>query len=155
MRYHISHGDGALGAAETPPSQLAQLVSQLNRFTTPEAATAGSASYRIATSPFAAGNEVTMPIAIHAVILYQRAAADSYSQFHDRGSLQRLEFANQWFSTPVASVQANMIEVTNVIGALADSLGLPRPSKGGSTGDTKTILLVAAGVGLAVWLFSR
>jgi hypothetical protein len=99
----------------------------------------------------AAGNLAS--VAPIAVVIYQRAATDSYNQYGDRGSAQQIEKANEGFANPVGFVSTNMAEVTGMVAALADSLGLP--SSGGSGSGMSRTLLIVGGIALAAWVLSR
>lgn len=132
---------------------VAALVGQLNRFAPP----AAPVEHQVlkAALPLATGN-VTMDVALPAVVLYQRRATAAYQQFQDAGSLAVLEQANQAFTSPVAFVTANLANVTNTIASYGDSVGLAPAASGASGGGVDvTQLAVLAGVGLAVWWMMR
>lgn len=139
-----------LGASDvmTPVDPVAVLISQVNRFTGPKA----PAEYRVAPGPFQLASGNLGKVAPVAVVLYQRAATDSYNQYGDRGSALQIEKANKGFADPAGFVSTNMSEVTGLIANLADSIGLPE-SDGGS-GMTRTLLIIG-GVALAAWMLSR
>lgn len=140
---------GAFGDVTAQQDPVATLIGQVNRF----AGAATPVTYRVAETPYgvASGNLIT--VAPVAVVLYQRAATDSYNQYGDRGSAQQIEKANAGFADPTGFVSTNMAEVTGVIASFADSLGLPGPSGGGS--DVSRTLLIVGGIALAVWMLSR
>ena len=141
---------GALGdtAPAAPQDPIITLIGQVNRFT----GSAPPLSYKVADAPFglATGNlPIVAPVA---VVLYQRAATDSYNQYGDRGSEQQIDKANAGFADPVGFVSTSMAEVTGLIAALADSLGLPAA---GGADVSRTTLLIIGGIALAAWMLSR
>lgn len=138
-------GDTTLPVAPDPVSVL---VGQVNRFTGP----AAPASYRIADVPFPVASGNLALVAPSAVVLYQRAAADSFNQFGDAGSAAQIAKANQGFADPVGFVTKNMQEVTSLISALADSLSL---ASTGAGEDTSRMLLIVGAFVAAAWLLSR
>src|SRR5262245_41666920 len=133
---------GALGDVVGPGMDLAD---QVNRF-----GPAAPEAYQFVSTPFPRSPTVSLGLATAALTIYQRRAADAYAHFHDQGSLQAIEKANTGFADPVAFVTNNVAEVTTVLHAFADSLGLPAagdaaPDSGGLS--TGTLLLAA----LVVW----
>lgn len=141
----------ALGDTAAPnpaPDPVTALIAQVNRFTGAGAPTA----YRVADAPFGVATGNLAIVAPVAVVIYQRAATDSYNQFGDRGSAQQIDKANTGLADPVGFVSTNMAEVTSVIAALADSLGLS--STPGAAGVSRTFLIIG-GIAIAAWLLSR
>jgi hypothetical protein len=140
---------GDTGAAAQDP--VLTLIGQVNRFT----GSSAPAAYRMAETPFglATGNLVT--VAPVAVVIYQRAATDSYNQYGDRGSAQQIEKANTAFADPTGFVSTNMAEVTNMIASLADSLGLPAANGESNVPDMTRAALIVGGIALVAWMLSR
>ncbi len=143
-------GDVALPA---PTSPWGVLAAQVNRF-----GVDAPAGYQFVTQayPLATGNP-DLGLATTAATIYQRRAADAYSQFHDAGSLVAITRANQALADPLGFVTANLSEVTTTIRAFADALGIaPAPSDaaGSATigGLEPTTLYWIAGIGLALWI---
>lgn len=143
--------------APPPPDPVSQLAAQVNRFAGPSVPQA----YRFMDQPIqvATGN-LSADLALHAVLIYQRRATDAYTQFHDTGSEQAINLANQGLADPVAFTSTRIANLTTVIGTFADSLGLPPAAQPGSDGsgggdDNLTQFLVIAGVGLALWWMLR
>src|SRR5260370_315011 len=91
-----------------------------------------------------------------AVLIYQRRATDGFAKFHDMGSEAAIAKANQGLADPVSFVSANLPEVTSVIAAFADSLGLPAADGGFLMFglDATALLLIAAG-GFGLWYMTR
>lgn len=142
-----------MGDIATGDAGVAALVRQLNRFAPPVA----PAAHQVlkAALPLATGN-VTMEVALPAVVLYQRRATAAYEQYEDAGSLAVLEQANQAFTNPVAFVTANLANVTNTIASYGDSLGLEAAAGADtSSGVNVTQLAVLAGIGLLAWWMMR
>lgn len=152
-RHALFRAARARGAAfgDTAPSDpVAALIGQVNRFTGPGV----TAAYRVAETPFTVATGNLALIAPVAVVLYQRAATDSYNQSGDRGSAQQIDKANAGFADPTGFVSTNMAEVTNMIASLADSLGLA-DADGGQGADMTRAALIVAGIAFVAWMLSR
>jgi len=133
-----------------PPvaSPVAQLAAQVNRF-----GPGAPAQYQYAPAPFPLSSTLEPGLAMAALLIYLRRSTDAYAQFHDSGTATEIDAANAGFADPVGFISTRVGPVTAVIGAFADSLGLPGPS-GASSADTTTdttgMLILAAGV-LGLW----
>lgn len=147
----------ARGMGDTAPTMtpVEALIHQVNRF-----GPTAPAQYRFADRafPVVASGKIAPDVAMAALLIYQRRAADAYNQFHDAGSEAAISRANQGFADPVAFVTGNLADVTTAITGFADSLGFPpatSPGQGGGGGfSTQTILMVAGGAVL-LWLVTR
>jgi hypothetical protein len=138
---------GDLSSATDPVSAL---IAQINRFT----GAAAPISYRVADVPYPVASGNLALVAPVAVVLYQRAATDSFNQFGDAGSAAQIAKANQGFADPSGFVGKNMAEVTALITALASSLSLP--SADGALGnDASRMIFIVGAALLATWLLSR
>ncbi len=140
-------------APATPVGPWGALAAQVNRF-----GAGAPAGYVFASQVYPVASGIPDPgLAVTAATIFQRRAADAYNQFADAGSAAAIARANQGLADPLGFVTANLAEVTSVIGAFADSLGIP-PAAGaaGATPGTiagvdTTTLLWIAGIGLALW----
>jgi hypothetical protein len=146
---YLSTAHGSLGccglgdAAPAPTDPVAILSSQVNRF-----GTSAPSGYQYVTTPFLASGTVPLDLATVAITIYLRRATDSYNQFHDAGSAAAIVAANAGFASPVDFVTMRLADVTQTIGAFADSLGLPPAG-----GDAGGVPIWVIGVGLvAAWL---
>jgi hypothetical protein len=136
---------------DTPATDpVSALIVQINRFTGPSA----PASYRVADAPYQVASGNLALVAPLAVVLYQRAATDSFNQFGDAGSAAQIAKANQGFADPVGFVTKNMQEVATLIAALANSLALSTSSTDASDDPSRMLLIVGA-ILVAAWVFSR
>jgi len=146
-RYAVARGMGD----SVPPgaTSFADLAAQVNRFG-PDA----PAEHRLVLTPFLATGTLDSGLALTAITIYQRRATAAYDQFGDRGSALEIERANEGFANPVVWVTTHLAEVTQAIAGYADSLGLPGGAAG-SGGLSTTMLLLLAGVGLAIWFVGR
>ncbi len=127
---------------------VAELTAQVNRF-----GVAAPAGLQFVQQPVPLATGISQGLALAAVAIYQRRAADAFSQFHDAGSAAMLTAANVAFADPVSFVTANLADVTRTIAGYADSVGLPSADGSPSTisgVDMQTVLIVA-GLGLAAW----
>lgn len=133
---------------DTQPPTVGQLVAQINRF-----GPSAPPAYRLGINgiPFdPATVQVTLPLAVAAVSVYQRAAAEAYSRFGDAASLDRLNLANQGFSDPVMFVNSHLADVIATIAGYGDSVGIKAADGTLTQGifaglSTSTVLLLAAG----------
>jgi len=142
-----------MGDDTVPSTPLAALASQVNRF-----GASAPAPYRFAGKTFSTSATMLEPdLALVAVTIYQRRAADSYAQFHDAGSEAEIAKANLAFANPVSFVSTNMGQVTQAIGSFADSLGLPSASSdaGSLTAVAGGTLMMIAGLAIAFWVVTR
>lgn len=142
----VARGFGDVAAPAGDPVSV--LIGQINRFT----GSGAPASYRVADAPYPVASGNLSLIAPVAVVLYQRAATDSFNQFGDSGSAAQIAKANQGFADPPGFVTKNMAEVTTLITALANSLSLP--ASDGSDDSTRMIFIIGAAL-VAAWLLSR
>lgn len=140
-------GDATILAADP----LSVLIGQVNRFT----GSAAPASYRVADAPYPVASGNLGLVAPVAVVLYQRAATDSFNQFGDAGSAAQIAKANGGFSDPAAFVTKNMTEVISLITALANSLSLPSADGFGLGDDASRMIFIVGAALLAAWLLSR
>jgi len=126
---------------------VAALAAQVNRF-----GAQAPSGYQFVTTPIVATGNLDVGLATVALAIYQRRATDAYNQFHDQGSAQAIQVANQALGDPVSYVGAHMADVTQIIQAFGDSLGIP-PAAGDATsgGPSTQTLLWLAGLGLAIW----
>ena len=147
-RYQRAPWPRGLGDTTPAPDPVSGLISQINRFTGPDAPD----GYRVADAPWGVASGNLALVAPVAVVLYQRAATDSYNQFHDAGSATQITKANAGFTDPSGWVTKNMAEVTTLITSLADSLSLPMGAA--TSGTTSTVLIIGV-LAAAVWLLSR
>lgn len=139
-----------LGDAAVAVDPVAILAAQVNRF-----GASAPAAYRFATTPFLDSGNLSPALALTALTIYQRRAADAYTQIPDTGSQALLEAANQAFSAPVPFVMGHIADVAQVIRAFGDMLGLPPAPGDPAPGmDTTTLALAAAAV-LAIWWMAR
>ena len=141
-----------MGDTAVSPDPVGQLAAQVNRF-----GSGAPAAYQFVTTPFPVDTGVLGPdLALAAVLIYQRRATDGFTKFHDMGSEAAITKANQGLVDPVSFVTANLPEVTSVIAAFADSLGLPAATGGllmfGL--DATALVLIAAG-GFGLWYMTR
>jgi hypothetical protein len=147
---------GALGdVVQQAQGSVAELAREVNRFG-PEA----PAALQFAPTPFPVVDSVKLDpaLALVALTIYQRRAADAYAQFHDQGSLAALEAANQGFINPVGFVGARLAEVTTAVRGYGDASGLPSasgPSVSSMLGGDLTIPIVIAVGAAALWMFKR
>lgn len=142
----------AMGDVASGPSPLAALAAQVNRF-----GASAPVAYQFVPVPVtvASGN-LTMDLALPAVLIYQRRATDAFSQFHDMGSEAAITRANSGLKDPVGFVSENMGEVITTISSFADSLGLPASSGiAALTGLSSTTLVMIAAGGAAALLMLR
>ncbi len=137
-----------MGDDQVSLGPVALLATQVNRF-----GANAPAPYQYAATAFPLSSGSLDPaLAMAALLIYQRRATDAYAQFHDAGTATEIDLASKGFADPVAFVAPQMAHVTEVIGAFADSLGLPSSpgsAAGGGT-DGMNMLLLAGGV-LALW----
>jgi len=146
MTYLRPMGDDSVQA--TGPAAV--LARQVNRFM------AAKVPYQFITAPLPIGNQVTPELALAAVLIYQRKATDSFTQFHDEGSRLAIEAANMAFANPVSFVSSRMAEMTNAVSGMADSLGLPAAASDDQiVGMSKSTLLLIAGVVGVVFLMRK
>lgn len=127
---------------------VADLIAQVNRF-----GTAAPVGAQFVQQPFPLATVISPGLAVVAITIYQRRAADAFSQFHDAGSAAAIAAANLGFADPVQFVSSNLADVTRTIAGYGDSLGLPG-SDGLSTlvgGVDMQTVLILAGLGFAAW----
>jgi hypothetical protein len=144
---------GAMGDTTTVSvDPIGQLAAQVNRF-----GAGAPAAYQFTTTPFPVATGILAPdLALAAVLIYQRRATDGFSKFRDATSEALITKANQGLIDPVSFVSANLPEVTSVIAAFADSLGLPAADGGFLMFglDATALALIAAG-GFGLWYMTR
>jgi len=133
---------GAFGDVEAG-GPVAVLVAQVNRFG-PQA----PAAYQFAQAPFPVTDVLTPDVALTALTIYLRRSTDAYAALPDIGTRIAIEAANAGFTDPVAFVTAHLAEITQVISAFADSLGLSGSSAAAASSPTALVLALG---GLAVW----
>lgn len=142
-------GYEALGADPSDP--IAILAAQVSRF-----GPTAPAGYRVVAAPLLATGNITPELALAAVTIFQRAATDSYNQFHDQGSADQIARANKGFANPVVFVGQNLAEVTQAVGSLANALGLPVVSASGApegaSDDAPSPVMFALAIALAIWV---
>lgn len=153
---------GSMGGAmgDTAPARaytVGDLVRQVNRFgdSAPVGYRYAAASEGVVGAPFdPAAVQVTMPLAIAAVLIYQRRASDAYSRFGDQGSLAALNAANGAFADPVGFVTSRLAEVVSTISSFGDSLGIPAADGSSTLAGLPTWAWLAIAGGLLWWVTS-
>ena len=135
-----------LGASE------AQLISELNRFT-------GSSvpqTQKVSPTPFSTSGGITEDVATQVLIVSLRRLQGAVG---DAGSAKMAEDIKGLFtanqlggSTTIKYVQENLAELTAVLRAFGNSLGLP-PAMG--AGFPVKTLAIVGGVGLVAFFFLR
>lgn len=138
-----------LGDIQAAPGPGA-LAAQVNRF-----GESAPASYQFVTTPFPVDTgKIDSALAIVALTIYQRRAADAYQQFHDAGSAAAIDAANAGFANPVGFVTGHLAEVLTAVKGYADSVGLPpaQGDGGGSSLDPTTLALAAAAAAALWWM---
>lgn len=141
-----------LGDIQAAPGPAA-LAQQVNRF-----GESAPASYQFVTTPFPVDTgKVDPALAVVALTIYQRRAADAYQQFHDAGSAAAIDAANAGFSNPVGFVTSHLSEVVTAVKGYADSVGLPAAGAEGGSGSSldTTTLALAAVAAAALWWMGR
>jgi len=99
------------------------LRAQVNRFMGPGA----PKEYRFRDTKLPATGPLDIGLAIHALTIFHKRAADIFSQ--DGGELIRM--ANAGYADAVGFVEKNLDTVTKTIAIYADIHGLQRPTTGG------------------------
>lgn len=151
---------GALGDSIVAiPDPVAALAAQVNRF-----GADAPAAYQFAQAPFLDSGNLSPGLALTALTIYQRRAADAYAKFHDAGSQALLDQANQGFASPTTFVMLHLADVTQAIRGFADSVGLaPAPSSAESpmtsiasllSDPIAPVVLASAALGI-YWLARR
>lgn len=137
-----------MGDDTSATSPYAQLAVQVNRF-----GPSAPPDLRFTQTPFSVTAQTLDPaLALTAVVIYQRRAADAFNQFHDEGSEAAIAAANVGLADPTGFVMARLPEVTSTVASYADSKGLPAAEGSvtlpgvGSVSST-TLLVIAAAVG--------
>lgn len=145
---------GDVIATAVAPSGVATLIAQINRF-----GADAPAALQFVQQPFPVATGILAPdVALVALTIYQRRAADGFARFHDAGSQSAIAAANQGFANPVGFVTAHIADITQTLAAYADSVGLPGPAVAVAetgTGIDTSALALAAALGLAIWLGVR
>jgi len=133
---------------------VATLAAQVSRF-----GAEAPAAYQFSQAPFLDSGNLSPGLALVALTIYQRRAADAYAKFGDATSQALLESANQGFSSPVTFVMMHLADVTQSIRGFGDSVGLPAAAGDTTAGSSlldigmNPLFLVVAGV--AIWWVVR
>lgn len=146
---------------QVTPDQANALIAQVNRFMGSDV----PAAYRLtgmAASSYPTNGTLTPDVAMAALILFQRRAADAYSSATDAttkaGAQMMIAQADSGFADPLGFVTSNIGPVTSTLTTYGDLHGVAKAQSTttilGSSVDTTTIAIGAAVVA-ALWLFAR
>lgn len=138
--------------APTPPTpdKINALRAQVNRYMGPKA----PAAYRLSELVLPTTGPIDMALAIHALTIFQRRAAEVYPIDKVAGQ-QMIEAANAGYANPVAFVTSNFDNVLRTVAVYGDLHGLPPGATTAPFMKGLTLPIMVGGGLLALWWITR